>query len=249
MSDVDEQLLEALKTARPMKVKVILPGGDEKTFLSPGGRQRWSTLARMVGEHPWQRAELLSKSGEILAEVIRRGADLDIGTGAGEAPAIAPMQMPPKLDGQPDWLQASVQMMGMFMPMHSALLNQHLRGQQLVLEEHRKWTDAILTNVLSVLNTVTNRVDSFERAWGKMLQFSFDTTKAAAQVQAAGQEGTSAAALGDFVQFMQWMDERERAKGNGAPAPAPPGSNGQTAPHATPAPVAKIKVPPPGGMQ
>lgn len=237
MSDIDPALLKAIKTTKPVKAKVFLAGGDDKTYLTPGGHKRWLMLAQMIEGVPWQRVELCDKKGEILVDLERNTADLDIPL-AGAEPSMPAMQVP-KLEGQPDWLQASVQMMGMFMPMHSALLNQHLRGQQLVLEEHRKWTDVLLSNVLGVLNTVTSRVDAFERSWGKMLQFSFDTTRQAAKVNAA-EEGESGQAFNQFMQAWQMVQQP------GALQPAQPTpTNGQTAP-ATPAPIATRKVVPNG---
>lgn len=61
-----------LRTARPLKLRVVLNDETEKPVAMPRGRQRWDKAAAIIDALPWATVYMLDGQGNICAEPIHR---------------------------------------------------------------------------------------------------------------------------------------------------------------------------------
>jgi hypothetical protein len=198
-------IVEVLRKVKPSKVKLYLPGDEERMIARPGGTKCWHLMRNIMQGYPWQRAELLNAKGDVLAQI--------------ENVDAAPVD----LDTPPDVPKAEINASGhLQLGALAGLLQLMLKSQQVALEENRRYTETVLGAATRTLDVVTTRLEGMERSFDKMLKLAYDTTRAQARLQAGseGDDSSSSGALDTLIKLMEI-----NAKTEGAPSSPPNGTN------------------------
>lgn len=191
-----EQLRRYFTKHQPAKVRFYVDGDDEGQVIacmSGKKTRKWHRVMSILDDVAWVKLELLDRNGNLIAPPVVRedvslvgATDVDTSAAAGAGAQLGAL---------------------------AGLMQLMLKGQEIALAEHRRGTEVALNAALTVLQTVTNRLEGMEKAADKLFKLAVDTARAQAMLGAAGDGDGEGGESGEMLmRLLSVMEAREAAK-------------------------------------